>query len=223
MQSLSSTLLAAQKTASINIIYKLVLTKTGEDTKTYTKTRIRDIIRDEYPWSQRAEVELDNSDGTLTALNFKGYQGVLSYGATTSEGDEYEAKPPLTVIGQQFESKEGHPGLICKLQLIGIPNLLAEDKANASYVPTSADTKTTKTIISDMFDGTMACFDHCKTYTVDWDSEDALIDVYTPKDSFRIYKDGSRLEALKRLLDDTHCVARFRADGHIHIFVPRTS
>jgi hypothetical protein len=60
-------------------------------------------------------------------------------------------------------------------------------------------------------------------YTVEFDSEDSLIDSYTPKDAFRIYTGGTRLASIKRLLDFTNCAMRVEADGHIHIFVPTTT
>lgn len=60
-------------------------------------------------------------------------------------------------------------------------------------------------------------------YTATFDSEDALIDVVTPKNSFRIYFGESRLAVLRKLLDKTGCVARFEDDGELHIFVPQTT
>ncbi len=63
----------------------------------------------------------------------------------------------------------------------------------------------------------------CTAYTVDYDSEDSLIDTLTPKDSFRIYEGQSRLSVLRKLLDWTGCVGIFKADGHLHISVPNTS
>ncbi|GAH01831.1 unnamed protein product, partial [marine sediment metagenome] len=53
-----------------------------------------------------------------------------------------------------------------------------------------------------------------------WGDEDSLIDSFKPKDGFRIYTNGNRLAAFRRLLDYTKCVARPEADGKIHIFEP---
>lgn len=221
MRDLSATELeAAQKKQLIDALYKIVLTS-GATTHTYEKDRILDIKHTEEAFSHKATVVLDNSDGVLTDLDLEGYQGVISYGMITKAGEEYSATAPLTVLAQELDSSPGQ--LTCTLELIGIPNMLAEDRASENYTPASDDTKTVKDIINDMFDGTMTAYDHCKTYTVDWDSEDDLIDAYTPKDGFRIYKGGTRLAALRQLIDYTKCVAIFDADGHITIKEPTTT
>ncbi|GAH09962.1 unnamed protein product, partial [marine sediment metagenome] len=112
-------------------------------------------------------------------------------------GEEYDACAPLWVIAQTFNSSPGK--LDCTLSLIGIPNLIAEDKANASYIPDSDDTKSVKTLINAIIAKTLACYSHCAAYAVEWeDGYDNLADTYKPKDSFRIYVGGSRLAALRR-------------------------
>ena len=55
------------------------------------------------------------------------------------------------------------------------------------------------------------------------DSVDALINTYQPQDGFRIYKNGSRLAALRRLIEYTGCAIRWGADGNLHVFTPTTS
>lgn len=220
MRVLSGTLETDQKKAGLPALVRIVLT--GANTYTYYKTRILDINHTEEPYSQRATVTLDNSDKTLTALDYKGYSGVISYGITTSAGDVYSPCAPLTVIGQQFESSQGR--LVCRLELIGIPNLMAEDRASGSYVPTTSDADTVKDLIRQIAGDTgvtmMPVFNHCTTYNITFDSEDTLIDVYEPQDGFRIYTNGSRLAAIRRLLDFTKCVMRAEDDGKLHILEP---
>ena len=228
MQTLSATLLAAQKPRIRKALAKIVLTS-GATTKTYQETGanpILDIKRSAAPWNQTAQVVLDNSDGVLTDLDLKGYKGVISFGATTSAGAEYSAKPPLWVIGYQLLSwATGKSGrLTCSLSLAGIPNLLGEDKANVIYAPDDTDTKTVKTLIRQIAGDTgetiLTCYNHTTLYNVVFDSEDALIDVFQPKDGFRISVGSNRRDKLKELLSYTNCVARFENDGKIHIFVP---
>jgi len=218
MRTLTITLEAAQKKKTLDPRVKITLTQ-GENEYIYEQDRILSINpHTEEPYRQNADVVLDNSDGVLTDLDLKGYQTVIADGLITKAGAEYSNTAPLWVVHQELSSSPGK--LTCELRMVGIPNLLAEDRASANYKPASDDTKTVKDIINDMFDGTMAAYDHCTTYTVDWDSEDSLIDVYTPKDGFRIYVNGSRLAALRRLLDYTKCVPIFDADGHITIIQP---
>lgn len=87
--------------------------------------------------------------------------------------------------------------------------------------------KTVKTLIREIAGDTgvthLACFNHTQKYDVVFDGTDDLINNYKPADGFRIYQRGSRLAALKRLLQFTKCVMRFESDGNIHIFVPTTS
>lgn len=219
MRSLTATLKAAQQAATIDALIKIELTY-GATSYTYDRNRILDINHLEEPFTQKLELVLDNSDGILTALDLKGFKGIISYGAVAS-GNEYSACAPLWVIAQRLESIQGR--LICQLSLLGIPNLLAEDKASESYLPEETDTKTVKTLIGEILGATLACYSHCTAYLVVWDSEDSLINTYKPKDSFRIYIGGSRLAAIKRLLDYTKCVMRAQADGKIHIFNPTVS
>ena len=220
MRSLSTTLLAKQKKKFLTPLVKIVLTS-GATTYTYTKSRILDINHPEQPYNQKAEVLLDNSDSALNDIDLKGYKAVISCGAITSAGDEYSVFAPLWVISQQFNSLPGK--LDCTLSLIGIPNLLAEDRANTVYQPDDTDTKTVKTLLTEIITATLACFSHCKAYEVVWDSEDSLIDVYMPKDSLRIYTGNSRLAIIRRLLDFTKCMMIAKADGKIHILQPTIS
>ena len=107
--------------------------------------------------------------------------------------------------------------------MLGVPDLMDDDDASDSYIPTEADTKTVKTLLTEIITASLACYSHCQAYEVVFDSEDSLIDVYQPKDGFRIYTGGSRLAAIKRLLDYTRCVSRYGADGKVHILQPTIS
>ncbi len=224
MRTLSETLTAAQKAAGAVPIVKIVLTQ-GENSYTYTKTRILVINHHEEPYTQKATVWLDNADKTLSALDFIGYQGVLSYGFATTEGDEYSDCAPLWVVPHQSESSRGR--LVTRLDLIGILDLMAEDRASESYNPTTDDTKTVKDLIREIAGDSgvtqLSVFNHCTAYDIEFDSEDSLIDVYMPKDSFKIYTNGSRLAAIRRLLDYTKCVMRAESDGKLHISEPTTT
>lgn len=224
MRDLSTTLLAAQQKGFVKALVKLVLTH-GATTYTYTKARILDVTEKGNGNLQSLVVILDNSDKTLTDLDLRGYKGVLSYGIMTAAGEEYSSLAPMWIMPQQFDSNPNK--LICTLSLVGICNMMADDKASESYVPEATDTKTVKTLIREIVGDTgvtmIACFNHCQKYDIVFDSEDDLIDTYKPKDGFRIYERNNRLSAINRLLDYTKCVMRAEDDGKIHIFVPTTS
>lgn len=85
MRTLSDTLEKAQQKGAIRPLVKLVLTL-GEDSYTYTKTRILDIKETEDGPKQSFELVLKNSDKVLTDIDLRGFQAVLSFGAITSAG-----------------------------------------------------------------------------------------------------------------------------------------
>jgi len=317
--------------------------------------------------SQTAEVVLQNADKRFTDLNLKGLTAVISY----DYGSGYTATPTLTVVTQDDITSGGHYQTV--LSLVGIPDLLADDKASKDYVHDSTDTKAVKALITEVLDGTpvpssltaeqttmgsysnldgdmvgvgqalfirqrtvktiqfslkkvgsptgnitfymrptdlswteskvlgdastlstsvawktatldtpkyvddqvyiyceytdgdisnyvavgfsssgvvegenlvrlygsvgfseitdqdcgykytydiagVDCFSHCTSITATFDSEDALIDVYAPGDSFKISEGESRLDVVNRLLDYTACYKRAEDDAEIHIF-----
>jgi len=193
----------------------------GEDSDTYTVTSILDVNHHEEPWSHSADVVIDNSGKALNAEDYKGYKAVISYGAHVGDTDYYEASAPMYVKTQMFESS---PGVLdCTLGLIGVPDLLAEDSASEAYLPEDDEGTTVKGLIQAILGATLDCFDHCTAYTVEFDSEDEIIDSFAPDDSFRISLGQSRAAALRWLLDRTKCVMRWEADEKFHVFTPTIS
>ena len=218
MRTLSDTLTAAQKTTPKNALIKIVLTQ-GANEYTYTKSRILISDHREESLSQKAEVLLDNSDGALTSLDFKGYKGVISYGINTSAGDEYSACAPLYVIPQSLQSRPGR--LTSLLSLKGIPDLLDDDRASGIYFPELADT--VKDVIAGILGATISVYSHCTAYTVNWDSEDAVIDSFSPKQTIRIMEGMTRKQAILLFLQFTKCMILFKADGQAYVSVPKIS
>jgi len=224
MRTLSPTLEAEQKKESLSSLVKIVLSL-GTTEHIFGIERIKSLNHVEEPRNVNAEVVLDNSDGFLTHLNLKGFKGVISYGAVTSVGEEYSASSPMWVIAQRFDSVPGR--LICTLELIGIFNLLSQDKASKNYIPDKNDTKTVKQLIREIAGDSgvtqLDCFSHCRKYDCIFDSEDNLINTYMPKDGLRIFLNQPRLDIVKKLLECTKCVIRAGEDGKLHIFVPAIS
>ncbi|KKK72214.1 hypothetical protein LCGC14_2906140, partial [marine sediment metagenome] len=78
-RSLSATLNAEQKKTSYLGLARIVLTLSGQSTQTYTQAkggRVLDIKFNEDGSRQSAEVFLDNTDGVVSAIAFKGYKGI---------------------------------------------------------------------------------------------------------------------------------------------------
>lgn len=225
MRTLSASLTSNQKKGG-KYLEKIVLTLAGEATQTYgietTDPLDRQIQHSETPYSQNAEVFINNASGNLTSLDLSGYKGVISRGYNDpTQGDEYSPCAPLWIIAQSDDSLPGQ--LIVQLSLAGTPNFLAKDKANAAYTPDSSNTDTIKTILTAIAQATLAPFNHCVAYTITYDSEDSLIDVFQPKDSFAVSAGENRLDKMKWLLGNTNCVMRVEDDEEIHIFVPTTT
>ncbi|KKK55023.1 hypothetical protein LCGC14_3078750, partial [marine sediment metagenome] len=226
---LSATLTSNQSAVGVDgrpqtPIWRIVLTRAGQSTKTYTKTRVVRIsghIEEED--NQVATVLLDNSDGTLTSLDFEMYKGVISYGYNDpTQGDEYSPCAPLYVLGQRFYSAQGV--LVCQLELVGIPNLMAMDKAESEYTVDDTDTDTVKTILTAIINKTLAPYTNYTSYTATYDSpEDSLIDSFIPKDYFRVLVNEDRLEKVKQLLSWTGAKMRAEDDGKVHFLDPTTT
>jgi len=217
MRTLSDTLKKEQQKAALNSLYKIVLTK-GESSYTYEKDRILPSEHDEAIYSHKAKIVLRNHDHEFDDKNLKGYDAIIYYGFA----GEYSDTAPLSVIDQQFDSDPNN--LNCALFLEGIPNSMAEDEASASYLPEDDNEDTVKTLVNAIAGATLAPFTHCHAYEVVWDDGyDQLADSYKPKDGFRIYEGSSRLAALRKVLDYTANVPRFKADGKIHIMKPVTT
>ncbi|KKN32948.1 hypothetical protein LCGC14_0808570, partial [marine sediment metagenome] len=222
MRSLDASLLTAQKDP-VNNLVKIQLTQgANDDTYLITGTGfIYSMQHSEQRYSQKATVILDNSEGTFDAKTYGEdmYKGVISWGLVDATGtDKYSAAAPLYVVGQQFHSSPGH--LLCILDLIGLFDLMGQDRASAEYVLEADDSQTVKTLLTSVIDGTIAPFSHTVGFTATYDSEDSLIDSMVPADAFRISLNDTRLDVVKRLLVLTKCVGRIEADGAVHIFVP---
>jgi hypothetical protein len=225
MRTLTTTLAAYQKKQlglSPLVKLELALDLSSGIAYTYLKDRLIDIKHNEEPYSHKSSILLDNADHALDAVDLKGFEANLSYGAITSAGNEYSASPLLYVAGQEFFSKQG--SLQCELSLQGVPDMLAEDRANCTYIP-DPDNATTYpyavgVLLTQILQPSGAlysnCFSHCKDYAFNI-TEDSLINVYQPRGDFRIFFNGSRLAAIKRLLDMTECVMRYDSTGKIWI------
>jgi hypothetical protein len=225
MRTLSAKLTAVQKSRYIeNPLYKIVLTNNGT-TYTYTKADILPSRHTEMKYTHKAQVFLDDNDATIHGIDLEGFKGVLSYGATTADGDEYDATAPLWVVGQQRDSHQN--AAICSLELVGVPDLMARDHANATYSQESDDSNTIKDLMDGVAGGTLAPFDHCAAVTITYDSGydggNDLINNLVPADYFSVNLGDTRLQTLIGLIGWTDNVMRFETDGEIHILKPVTT
>ncbi|KKK54256.1 hypothetical protein LCGC14_3086560, partial [marine sediment metagenome] len=228
MRALSSTLLSAQKISVKKELIRLVLTNNGTTYTHYSTSganRIKSLDYTEEDDRQTAQIVLDNADRTVSDIDLKGFKAVISQGITTSSGDEYSAKAPLYVVGQDKLSQQGNKDV--SLSLAGIPNLINEDEASEALDFESDDSQTVKTlfrkIAGDSGVSTFTAYTHCKDYDVTFDSEDDLIDTFIPADAFSIPFKANRLRKLKELLNYTDCVMRVEADGKIHVMIPTST
>jgi len=114
--------------------------------------RIVDFPRqEETPDSQTAEIVFDNSDKYFNNIDLKGCRAFIQMGLVTASGSEYSALPPMTVISQDFSSSPN--SLQCHVTMIGIPDLLAQDRASRDYFHHWSDTKTVKELITEIASG----------------------------------------------------------------------
>ncbi len=233
MQSLASTLEAAQKIMG-DVLVKLVLSQQGgAGSYTYdndsTTNRILGLTRNRQEWSQTLQILVDNRDTNLTALDLEGYSAVLSLGYRTSAGAEYQAQAPMTVIAQNADTIFRPNGdLLTTLSLAGLFNLWAEQKASEEYYPDRINTDTVKTILDAIAGATLTTFNTFPAHTIIYDAgyDDSIINAFTPKDAFIIIKGESRLSAFKKAMSYLKVKARIENDAGtatIHIFQPTTT
>ena len=166
------------------------------------------------------------SDTTLASLVLQGYAATLSYGYNDSvNGDEFSACAPLEVLAQDDRTvlRARHGQLVKTFTMIGVFDMMRADHASEKHDQTENNTKTVETLLTEIAEATMACFDHCKAYTITIDSRDSLINTYIPADYFYIAFNETRLSAFMKLIKTTKCKARIEDDGEIHIFNPTVS
>ncbi|KKM72937.1 hypothetical protein LCGC14_1415480, partial [marine sediment metagenome] len=118
--------------------------------------------------SQTAEVVLANADRRFTDLNLRGLTAVISY----DFGSGYTATPTLTVITQDDITSNGQYQTV--LTLVGLPDLLAEDKASKEYIHNLTDTKTVKDLLTEVLDTTAVA----STVTAEQTSRASDFDMY---------------------------------------------
>ena len=222
MRVLGDTLTAAQL-AMGDAKVRLALTKTGSTSYTYYidagDDRIMALTHTEQEWSQTATVVVQDSSATISALDLRGYQGVISYGY----GANYSACAPLWVVAQKTDSTGG--SIRTTLELKGIFDFLDDDKASVAWSASDQYVSPVQKIIEYVLapDPGYPMFSHCTNYTLTVDSRDTgagAVDTYAPKDYFFIAAGESRLSVIKRLVGWVGIKLRVEADGAVHLFVP---
>jgi len=165
-----------------------------------------------------------------TALGVTQTDGTVTWEMDGNVGDEYVARSPMKVDGQEFISSMTQ--LQCRLYLVGIPNQMREDKAESAYDQTDADTNTCKDLITAISAKTLAPYTNYSavTYTFEGVSasyplgyDDGIIDSYAPKDYFSVQVNENRDDKIQELLDYTKCKRRAGSDGAMHVFLPTLS
>jgi hypothetical protein len=151
-RTLSATLTTAQQTADRFPRIKLTLSKSGESDVVIEQDKLYGLINIETPDSQTADLIVDNTAGSYTSNNYRGWAGVLQLGMKTSSTDEYSTLPPFKVLDQEITSET--TAKRAYFSLIGIPNRLAADKASTDYLHHATSTKTVKDMITEVADDT---------------------------------------------------------------------
>ena len=204
-------------------LVKVVLTKAGQTTLTYTNEDLLVGIPShiESDNDYVAQIDLNNYNNSFTDLDLLGYQAVISWGARTDAGDLYSPSAPLTVIFQQLTSIGG--SLTCSLRCISSINLINEQAASENYLPAEGNTDTLKGIANGILAGVSYGFAIFEAYTTSWDSEDDLIDSFVLKNYFSVRTGSSRLVKLNEVLMYSKEVKRLQSDGKIHFLNPTIS
>jgi len=137
------------------------------------------------------------------------------------DGDEYSRESPLRVRVQELHSGRGILRVILRCE--GIPNQMAEDKAESELTLTEDDARTGKTLITAIVDATLSPYTNYTSFTATYDSTDNIIDTFKPKDYFQISENDSRLDKKNELLAHTGVKDRPENDGKLHFFDPKSA
>ncbi len=217
---------AAQK-AMGDAKLRILLAKAGQISKIYYidsgDDRILSVKHTEREWSQTAEVVIQDTDATLSALDLHGWIGSIGWGY----GDDYSICAPMDILSQTTSSTPG--SIATSLRMAGVFDMMSVDEARQAYRPDDTNGDTVKVILQKIAGAQFPYpYYHTKAYTIIFDSEDGIIDTFMPKDYFSIAPRESRLSAFKKALAFTGCKARVeRTEGEfygaIHIFVPTVS
>jgi len=210
MRTLSATLQAAQEMKSRAPVKRVVLTS-GATSYTYGNERILSLVHTERDDSHTAVIELQNSDHALDDIALKGFSAVISHGFKGTAGAEYSACAPLKVVGPV---KQSAPGMLRYIiSLMGMPDLLKEDKAKDDYNHHATSVKTVKDLVTEILDGQPVAEELTVSQnTADsWlaldDTKDAagqrlMLDKTITKVSFRLKKTGSPTGNITFKIDD---------------------
>ncbi len=152
MRTLTATLLAAQKSPNRVPYLRLTFSKTGEDDVIIEQDRILGASGIESNDSQRASFVFQNSTGYFTSLDLKGWTVVIERGLKNAAGTvEYDSMPAMKVVSMDLDSR---PGVLrANMSFIGIPDRLNLDKASKNYFNHWSNSKTVKSLITEIADG----------------------------------------------------------------------
>lgn len=137
------------------------------------------------------------------------------------DGDEYSRESPLRVRVQELHSGRGILRVILRCE--GIPNQMAEDKAESELTLTEDDARTAKTLITAIVDATLSPYSNYTSFTATYDSTDNIIDSFKPKDYFQVSENDNRLDKKNELLAHTGVKDRPENDGKLHFFDPKSA
>ena len=223
MRTLSATLEAAQQAYGEDTRVPYIAVTVGGST--YYCDSVLKVDNICQPWSDYCEIWIDNSDTALTTALW-GDDVVINLGFVTGAGNETSPYPPLQVRRQEFFSYEGR--LICILYCYGLLDDMKERRASYAWSPgdVAANDSTVKELIA--FHTTDYSpfpnpFGQYGDYNIQFDNDDAVIDVTMPGSSFQIAYNEPQANPIHRLLDYTACVIRLGADGYPHVFEPTTT
>jgi len=211
MRELSDELLAAQESAVLEPQIRITFSDPleVEEPVIIEHDRILGIpSQEESSDSQTIEIICYNSDGFFTDLDLQGWDAVFEWGLVTEseESPEYSAIPPMKVMSQYIPASPGN--LKCYLSLVGIPNLMAEDKASKDYFHHWSDEKTVKEMITEIADGEPVETELTEEQT-DYDAEEGV--GYIDLDGTILHGNGQSLIISDRTV--THLAFRLKKTG----------
>jgi hypothetical protein len=198
--------IAEQKKKTYTPYIRLLMELTGQTTYTYTTldtpNRILHVDQVQEPYAEKVNIVLSNADKALTGFNLAGYKITIGFGFVIAAAGDYIDQAPVWIYDSEFDSRPGH--LTLTLRCKGIMSRMANDRASEDYIP--AEDVDPSTIVEGIFESGLAPYTNCQSYLVSWGTLTLAtdIDFYNPGGGYKIYKNTTRLVAVRKLLDNSY-------------------
>lgn len=214
--------IAEQKKKAYIAYVRLLFEKSGEDDIVYTTADSTNIIKRvdqlQEPYREQANILLSNASQALTDVDLRGYKMTIGFGFVINGSPDYINQAPMWVVDQQYDSRPGKSDVTIVCQ--GIMSQMDDDRSDSEFE--APDDMPAFDIVKYIIEATLAPYDACQAYTVDWSTVVVADDInfFYPGGNYKIYINSNRLKSARNILDNSYLFPRPESDGNVHLIRP---